>query len=311
MIGLLFEHRWYLNRSRNIDSKIERASHSAANASRINRMRTQDPSSRGSHAAHAAGSVAVRGTNEHSLLLIKFFVVIATTVLLAILIGMGFASAGNYAGSGVQSDSVVEPSKSESHPLALSNNSNAEILSTAATRDMTQALAYVQAEEEAARIAAEEKARAEEQAAIERAQRAQQKSAANGGVDVYAVDFTVGKEAFIAEWSARIDDYLEGSPLAGYGVTFATAAWKYGVDPRWSPAISNTESTKGENCFAWHNAWGWNGGSWSNWTSAINAHVAGLSNMYGYTISYYNAKVYCPPNYNSWYYNTLNEMRKI
>ena len=67
----------------------------------------------------------------------------------------------------------------------------------------------------------------------------------------------MGKAAFIEEWTARIDAYLAGSPLAGYGSVFAEAAWEYSIDPRWSPAISNTESSKGRICFLPHNAWGW------------------------------------------------------
>ena len=86
---------------------------------------------------------------------------------------------------------------------------------------------------------------------------AAQDSAASALASLPDVDFSVGKEAFISTWSQRIDAYLSGSPLAGQGVTFATAAWEYGVDPRWSPAISNTESSKGAVCFKPYNAWGW------------------------------------------------------
>ena len=49
------------------------------------------------------------------------------------------------------------------------------------------------------------------------------------------VDWTMSREEFIAEWTGRIDAYLAGSPLAGYGATFAAAAWDYGVDPRCRP----------------------------------------------------------------------------
>ncbi len=62
---------------------------------------------------------------------------------------------------------------------------------------------------------------------------------------------------YYEEAIARIDAYLAGSPLEGQGVTFATAAWNNGVDPRWSPAISNTESSKGLYCSGSCNAWGW------------------------------------------------------
>lgn len=283
--------------------------------------------STGRHAKHAAANTDIRRSSvcahAHSVaaerrsvtrsasVIFWLFAAVALTSFLAIAIGMGFANAGNFDGiEATQETSSAAVSDASSHPLTPANESVA-LLSTTPYRDMTSAVADVQAQEEAARLAAEEAARKEEEAAIARAQKAQAASYAAGGVGVYDVDFSIGKEAFIAEWTARIDDYLAGSPLAGYGSTFATAAWNNGVDPRWSPAISNTESTKGQNCFAWHNAWGWTGGSWSSWTNAINAHVAGLANMYGFTISFANAKRYCPPNYSNWYSDTLNEMRKI
>ena len=154
-------------------------------------------------------------------------------------------------------------------------------------------------------MAAAEAAKAEQQA------KAAQDSAASALASLPDVDFSVGKEAFIAEWTQRIDAYLAGSPLAGQGVTFATAAWDNGVDPRWSPAISNTESSKGAHCFLPYNAWGWGDRSWSNWEDAINAHVAGLAQGYGYSITYANAAKYCPPNTDHWFNATLGQMQMI
>lgn len=185
------------------------------------------------------------------------------------------------------------------------------ILGDAVKRDMSEPISQVKAEEEAARLAAEEAAREAERQAIARATEAQAASSVAGGIGVYDVDFTIGRDAFIEMWTARIDAYLAGSVLAGYGSTFATAAWEAGIDPRWSPAISNTESSKGSHCFASHNAWGWTGGSWSDWETAINAHVQGLAKSYGFTISYSNAAKYCPPNTAYWYSSTLSEMQKI
>lgn len=129
--------------------------------------------------------------------------------------------------------------------------------------------------------------------------------------DLPAVDWSVGKEAFMAEWTARIDAYLEGSPLAGYGAVFAEAAWDNGVDPRWSPAISNTESSKGSVCFLPCNAWGWGSSSWDDWDSAIRAHVAGLAAGYGYSITRAAAQTYCPPNCDEWYEKTIGQMSCI
>ena len=119
------------------------------------------------------------------------------------------------------------------------------------------------------------------------------------------------REAFVNEWAGRIDDYLAGSPLAGHGRTFAEAAYDYNVDPRWSPAISCTESSKGAACFLPHNAWGWGSVSWPDWDSAIRDHVEGLSIGYGYTISLAAAQKYCPPNSDFWYSTTLAQMNLI
>ena len=125
------------------------------------------------------------------------------------------------------------------------------------------------------------------------------------------VDWSVGEDEFVSTWTARIDAYLAGSPLAGQGRTFAEAAWNNGVDPRWSPAISNTESSKGAHCFAPYNAWGWGDSSWSSWEEAINAHVAGLAANYGYSITYAFAVQYCPPNADHWFNATLSQMKLI
>ncbi|MGI6046215.1 MAG: coiled-coil domain-containing protein [Eggerthellaceae bacterium] len=125
------------------------------------------------------------------------------------------------------------------------------------------------------------------------------------------VDWSTSKSAFVDKWAPRINSYLSGSPLAGQGRTFAAAAWDYGVDPRWSPAISCVESSKGASCFRSHNAWGWGQSSWSNWHDAIYAHVAGLANGYGYTLTKAAAKKYCPPNWQHWYSRCASEMNKI
>ena len=117
--------------------------------------------------------------------------------------------------------------------------------------------------------------------------------------------------AFVSEWSARIDAYLAGSPLAGQGTTFAKAAYEYGVDPRFSPAISFTESGKGAVCFLPHNAWGWGSSSWDSWEEAIYDHVAGLASGYGGQISEEAARKYCPPTWQSWYNRTLEQMNMI
>ncbi len=173
----------------------------------------------------------------------------------------------------------------------------------------------------AAQAAAEEaEAQAALEAALEAAQQQTSSTTASGNtftVEVPesstpdAVEWSSDKETFVAEWTARIDAYLAGSPLAGYGATFAEAAWDYGVDPRWSPAIACIESSKGLYCFASHNAWGWGSASWPDWETAIREHVAGLASGYGYTITVAAAQKYCPPNWEHWYASVLSEMERI
>lgn len=131
-----------------------------------------------------------------------------------------------------------------------------------------------------------------------------------------AVNWNVNYEEFISTWTTRIDSYLAGTPLTGYGATFAEAAWNQGVDPRWSPAIACIESSKGRYCANSYNAWGLSavGGGWvgfSSWTEAINYHVRYLGRNYGTTLTPAAAKKYCPPTWQDWYNKVAGEMNRI
>lgn len=186
---------------------------------------------------------------------------------------------------------------------------SAKVQAEAERDSAAESLAQAQKLREAAQAQAEAEAEAE-LAALQQASQDMdggQVDTPNNG----AVNWDVDQASFMAEWAPRIDAYLAGSPLAGQGATFANAAWKYGVDPRFSPAISNTESSKGRHCFRPFNAWGWGNASWGSWEEAIDAHVCGLARGYGYTISVAGAKKYCPPNWFNWYNNTLAEMNRI
>lgn len=272
-----------------------------------------------------------RFIQKKSNLAAKILAVGCASCVLTGCIGFGFASAGSGAAHDIDSFGIDASSTSAAATATQSADFSAAtsdaaasprettVLTSTASRDISQGIEAIEAEEEAARIAAEEAARAEEEARIAAAEqakaeqeaRAAQESAANAAAMLSEVDFTVGKEAFITEWTSRIDNYLAGSPLAGYGSTFAEAAWNNGVDPRWSPAISNTESSKGAVCFKPYNAWGWGSSSWSSWEEAINAHVAGLASGYGYSITVANAQKYCPPTYMDWYNKTISQMQMI
>ena len=131
-------------------------------------------------------------------------------------------------------------------------------------------------------------------------------SVSSGGVN-----WNLSKEDFVNQWASRIDAYLAGSPLAGYGRLFAESAWNSGVDPRWSAAISCIESTKGAHCFRPYNAWGWMGQSFSSWEQSIPAHVAYLKRVYGPTLTVAAAKKYCPPTWQDWYNKVAAQMNRI
>ena len=259
--------------------------------------------------------------------------------------GLGFDEATQAATSSSQlhnSDAIVDEEYVEQSALAATSSRNidsslqmieekeeAERQRIAAEKEAERQRIAAEKEAERQRIAAEKEAerkrleeerqriKAENAAALERvaANMARQGVAASDGpaegryeYGLPAVDWSVGRQVFVEEWTARIDSYLSGSALAGYGYAFAEAAWDNGVDPRWSPAISATESGRGSVCFLPCNAWGWGESSWGDWDSAIRAHVAGLASGYGYSITYSAASAYCPPNTDFWYSNTFDQM---
>lgn len=268
--------------------------------------------------------VSKRYKQRKSSAVVKLVMVACVSLVMAGFIGFGIASAGDAtADDGAFGlDEAVAASAAQDHAIAVSGSETAaddSILTTTSQRDISLNVQAIEKQLEDERRAAEELARAEEQARIaaaEEAKAVQQAAAAQdaAAADLAAlpdIDWSVGEDAFIAEWTARIDAYLAGSPLAGMGVVFAQAAWDNGVDPRFSPAISNTESSKGAHCFLPYNAWGWGDCGWSNWEEAINAHVAGLAQGYGYSLTYAAAQKYCPPNYDNWFHNTLAQMMAI
>ncbi|MBQ6455303.1 MAG: CMP-2-keto-3-deoxyoctulosonic acid synthetase [Eggerthellaceae bacterium] len=261
---------------------------------------------------------------EHTKSHVSVVVAIACAVCLAAVLGclLLFNSVSAHAGSESTTFGIGDAQVSTTSSVAVlarpvqqkceeASISESISLTYGTTRSISHGVQSIIEKKEAERRAAEEAARIAEQERIAAAEAAKAQSAAEGLSALSDVDWSIGKTAFIEEWAERIDAYLSGSPLAGQGVTFAAAAWENGVDPRWSPAISNTESSKGSNCFLPYNAWGWGSSSFSCWEDAINAHVAGLASGYGYTISVWAAQKYCPPNYSNWFSNTLSEMSRI
>lgn len=248
----------------------------------------------------------------------KFFIgafILCTTVAIAVGLGMNVLPAG--AGN-TTSNTFGLTETSELSETSLSDTSDngvgeSNVLTKTSNRNIDQAIdemVAIEQEEaskaEEARLAAE----AAKQAELNALQTRAEADAAAAGVS--AVDWTLGHEGFVSHWAVRIDAYLAGSPLAGQGATFAEAAWQYGVDPRLSPAISNTESSKGAKCFLPYNAWGWGQSSWGSWEQAINGHVMGLATEgYGPMITFEGAQRYCPPHYAAWYKNTIAQVALI
>lgn len=194
-----------------------------------------------------------------------------------------------------------------------------------ATATAEQALADAKAAREAAQQQAAKAQAAEEAAAKKAAKAAKTKkekkeasatasssSKGNSNAGASDVDWSSDKKAFVNKWTKRINAYLAGSPTAGTGKYYAIAAWNYGVDPRWAPAISCIESTKGSFCFASYNAWGYGGSGFSSWEEGINKVVSTLgSSLYGGYLTQAAAQTYCPPTWQEWYNNVSSEMAKI
>ncbi len=242
-------------------------------------------------------------------------------------LGIGIATAANGVSPDIDTFGIAETSSNEGASESASADSLSATttdgsataisqLTVANTRNISKATSAIDAEREAERLAAEEAQRQEDlrHTELAEAHRDAQYASDSGASEngLAEVDWNVSQQEFVSEWGSRIDAYLSGSVLSGYGTAFAEAAWENGIDPRFSPAISNTESTKGRNCFRSHNAWGWMGDtSWGSWDEAISAHAQGLAKGYGYTISLANASKYCPPTYEDWYAKTLAQMRMI
>lgn len=236
------------------------------------------------------------------LVTVGILAVVAAYVLSNITQAVGFGS--------VEESEVINDRSVTNEQVIFSEEvkTDIDILQTSASRDVSNLYQEIYTEQEEKRKAEEEAARRHEQECIDNANRRKEAcGATNDGID-----FNIGKSAFVEYWGARIDRYLQGSTMQGLGKKYAEAAFEYGMDPRVSPAISNTESTKGANCFRSHNAWGWMGSSgWSDWETAIDAHVKGLSEGYDYTISLAFAQKYCPPTYQDWYSKTSYQLTLI
>ena len=170
--------------------------------------------------------------------------------------------------------------------------------------------------EQAMESAKEARVKAQEEAEAEIERRAKELEKV-GAID-NNVNWRVTRDQFVEEWTKRIDAYFAGSPMAGCGQACAEAAWDFGVDPRWSPAISTLESGKGRAVpyNTSNNAWGWFANApayrtFPPFADGCRAHVEYLGKFYGYTVTLDHARTYCPPNAEKWYSMVVEEMRTI
>ena len=213
-----------------------------------------------------------------------------------------------------ESKEQLENDKAEADTVAEEALSSLESAKAARQQAQEEALAAQKAEEEAKQKAAEEAAAAAEteEEKEEAEEEAQESATASEQASASSVDWSSDKTAFVEKWAARIDSYLAGSPTAGCGEAYAEAAWDYGVDPRWAPAISCIESSMGSNCFASYNAWGYGSSGFSSWEEGITTVVAALGgSLYGGYHTRAAANTYCPSNADAWYTNVAAEMAKI
>ena len=213
-----------------------------------------------------------------------------------------------------QSRTLLQSDKAQADDAASSAASALEQAKAAREKAAEEAAAKQAAQAQAANSSAEERLKnattdEEREAAREELEQSK-KSASSSSAD--NVNWSSDKSAFVNEWAGRINDYLSGSPTAGTGTYYAAAAWDYGVDPRWAPAISCIESSKGAACFRSHNAWGFGGRSFSSWQDGITTVVRCLGgSLYGGHLTQEAAQNYCPPTWQSWYNNVSSEMSKI
>ncbi len=149
-------------------------------------------------------------------------------------------------------------------------------------------------------------------ASAEEKQAASAASSAASSASASHVGWSADKADFVDSWAPRIDAYLSGSPMAGTGEYYAAAAWDNGVDPRWAPAISYVESSKGAACFRSHNAWGYGSYSFGSWEEGINRVVSALGgSLYGGYLTREAAATYCPSNAGHWYSTCAEQMALI
>lgn len=279
-------------------------------------------------AARAAASrpTVKRRTTGKPRFAARALAVACLSVVVAGCIGFGVASANNglaAAGSfGVDEETAAATATTKSAFDEASDKAytGQASLSKPTSHDISAGVKAIE-EQRAADEAARKQAETEATKAQAEALLASQGAVSNGDgtytmsdgttVDLSEIDWSVGEDAFVSEWTNRINTYLAGSNLEGYGAVFAQAAWNNGVDPRWSPAIAYTESSLGGATFASYNAWGWGSSGFSSWEEAINTQVAGLANGYGSTISQDAANKYCPPNSAQWYQRTAEQMQQM
>jgi len=102
---------------------------------------------------------------------------------------------------------------------------------------------------------------------------------------------------------AKIEYYLRGSPLAGYGDWMVTEGERTDVNPFLCPAVAEAESSLGRALCGSCNAWGMLGCSFSSWQNGITRWFDNINVHWGRGVtSSYQLRGYCVPD-SPWDYN--------
>jgi len=100
-----------------------------------------------------------------------------------------------------------------------------------------------------------------------------------------------------AEKVAKIEYYLRGSPLSGYGDWMVTEGERTGINPFLCPAVAEAESSLGRALCGSCNAWGMLGCSFSSWQNGITRWFDNCILHWGQAQSSYEMAGYCVPDH--------------
>lgn len=96
---------------------------------------------------------------------------------------------------------------------------------------------------------------------------------------------------------AKIEYYLRGSPLSGYGDWMVTEGERTGVNPYLCPAVAEAESSLGRALCGSYNAWGMLGCGFSSWQHGITRWFDNCILHWGAAQHATEMRGYCVPDH--------------